>query len=233
MHTCTDAFDCFVSRVLPKRTGPETVRLFRTLGSHVHLKADRQLHYPDDEPTLVFLCDGATKLVAHASDHREQVLAFHFTGDLLTLPAHGAHSYTLEALVDCDLMTFPYAQFLQAAEKHQQVLTQLLERSTVSLQRSREKTLTLGRKSALERVSSFLLSMAERIGRGEGSEVKLDLPMSRRDIADSLGLTIETVSRQFTLLRDQGLIRTQGRSGVTLLRVDELDRRAGHLRVAA
>ena len=91
----------------------------------------------------------------------------------------------------------------------------------------------LGRKTAQERLASFLVTMADRIGMQQGGQCVLDLPMSRRDIADSLGLTIETVSRQLTVLRDLALIETSGRSIVTLADIAALEDRAGHLAVAA
>ncbi|WP_419956968.1 helix-turn-helix domain-containing protein [Qipengyuania oceanensis] len=75
--------------------------------------------------------------------------------------------------------------------------------------------------------------MADRIGVPHDGGCVLDLPMSRRDIADSLGLTIETVSRQFTILRDLALVETTGRSTVTLTDIPALEDRAGHLPVAA
>ena len=99
----------------------------------------------------------------------------------------------------------------------------------LALSRSREKAISLGRKSAQERLASFLITMAERIGKNDADACVMELPMSRRDIADSLGLTIETVSRQLSELRDAGLIETSGRSRMRLLDLDRLNARAGHL----
>ncbi len=233
MLSCIDTFDKFALRVLPASL-PEDMRCaVRALSRKTVLAAGKQLECGQKNATLVYVCAGATKLVAHASEHREQVVAFHFAGDLLTLPACGPHSYSLEALVESELLTLEYEPFLEITGERADILGKLLERTTISLQRSREKTLALGRKSAIERVCSFLLMMAERIGKPGCGGVELDLPMSRRDIADSLGLTIETISRQFTHLREQGLITTRGRSAVLLLRMDELEKRSGHLSVAA
>jgi len=87
----------------------------------------------------------------------------------------------------------------------------------VAFDQSRDMSVLLGRKTAQERVATFLTSMAERIGKQNDDGVSLSLPISRREIADSLGLTIETVSRQFTELRELGIIDTNGRSDVTIL----------------
>jgi len=109
----------------------------------------------------------------------------------------------------------------------------LLENTTLSLRRCREKTIALGRKTAGERIAVFLVGMAERIGVEQDGRLVLELPMSRRDISDSLGLTIETVSRQLSKLRDDGVIETVGRSGVILNTLESLRDRAGFLREAA
>ena len=176
---------------------------------------------------LVFLASGATKLVAHASDSREQIVAFHFEGDMLVVPARGSHAYSLVALEDAQLLHFPYLTFLTEARGESCVLQRLLDTAFRSLERCREKTVTLGRKNASERLAAFLLAMEERIGRNDGKGIILDLPMSRRDIADSLGLTIETVSRQFTRLRSDDVIATEGRSIVRLNDLRDLRARAG------
>ena len=233
MNDHPDLFASFATSVLPDGLDEEVARCLQALGRQTALADQAQVEGVPGDDTLVFLARGAAKLVAHASHEREQVVAFHFAGDLLTLPSRGAHSYSLEALGRCELLSFGYAEFLRCAGAEVQVLRQLLERSGISLRRSREKALTLGRKSAVERIASFLLSMAERIGTPTDCGTALVLPMSRRDIADSLGLTIETVSRQFTLLREQGVIATQGRSGVLLRSLDALELRSGQVGHAA
>ena len=88
--------------------------------------------------------------------------------------------------------------------------------------------IALGSKTAAERLAVFLLNMAERIGTERDGLCAFDLPMSRRDISESLGLTIETVSRQLTKLRDDGVIETIGRSKVILRRPELLRERAGY-----
>ena len=169
------------------------------------------------------------KLVAHAAGGREQVLAFHFPGDFVAVPAHGAHSYTLFALTSSEALVFPAAEFIELSSGHPAAMRTLLAAVLRSLNRSREKAIALGRKTAQERLSAFLIGMAERIGQPAKNACLLHLPMSRRDIADSLGLTIETVSRQLGELREAGLLETAGRSDVRLFDLAALAARAGHL----
>ena len=93
------------------------------------------------------------------------------------------------------------------------------ENAVAELRRSRDHVLTLGRRSASERVATFLVDLAERIGEGESVE----LPMSRQDIADYLGLTIETVSRTLTQFQVAGLIRLANCRDVHILRPQGLE----------
>ena len=186
-----------------------------------------------DEDRMVFVARGSTKLVAHASHGREQIVAFDVVDDLISVPARAAHAYTLVALQDCELASFSAAEFLRAARCDPHLLEDVLRSALTALARCREKSITLGRKTARERLASFLAVMAERIGSPQDGGCILDLPMSRRDIADSLGLTIETVSRQFGVLRELGLLETSGRSLVRLIDLPALEAKAGYQPAAA
>ena len=102
-----------------------------------------------------------------------------------------------------------------------------MTRSLQALHRSRTRMMQMGHKSAGARIAAFLVSMAERLADCTTGPCAFALPMSRRDIGDSLGLTIETVSRQLTELREAGLLETEGRSKVCLSDVTALARIAG------
>lgn len=233
MITFADAFDLFARRVLPARLTDAVHLRFRLLASLRQLARETSLELAEGGQQIVFLARGATKLVAHASQSRDQIVGFHFPGDVFTVPEPDNYSYSVSALRDSDILTFNAADFLALAAGEACVLQYLLENTTLSLRRCREKTIALGRKNARERLAVFLLAMAERIGAEQDGGVWLDLPMSRRDISESLGLTIETVSRQLTRLRDERVIETMGRSGIVLLEPSLLRDRAGFLREAA
>ena len=232
MTNFDQAFGHFASGYLPATaTLPLQSQLAR-LARLTELEREQSLQLDESVEQLVFLGEGATKLVAHASQSRDQIVAFHFAGDVFSVPARAHHSYSVCALRRSAILSFPSDRFLELAAGEPAILGRLLESSRASLLRCREKTITLGRKSAAERIATFLLTMAERIGSRTEGGIRLDLPMSRRDIADSLGLTIETVSRQFTVLRDKGLVETTGRSGVLLRNPERLGDCAGYLRAA-
>ena len=124
------------------------------------------------------------------------------------------------------------ADAAELAREHPGLEHKLLQRTLGELDRTRRWMLLLGRKSASEKLASFLLEMTERLGdttcEGEsGPTTKLTLPFSRQQIADLLGLTIETVSRQFTRLKDDGVIALLSRRDVEILDHEALAAEAG------
>jgi CRP/FNR family nitrogen fixation transcriptional regulator len=151
------------------------------------------------------------------SDGRRQIAAFHLVGDIFGLTSEETHRFTAEAVVDTTLWLIK-RQSLQKAAKTDGVLTRnLLSMTTESLQHAEDHMLLLGRKDSLEKVAAFLLEMDKRLA---GTAV-MALPMSRRDIADYLGLTLETVSRALSRLRQAGVLTF---SDITNREVRILDR---------
>ncbi|MBV7266353.1 helix-turn-helix domain-containing protein [Erythrobacter ani] len=180
------------------------------------------------ESNVLYIGSGATKLAARASDNREQIVAFHFGGDIFSVPADDLHSYSVSSLEPTSLLVFPARPFFDCASSDPRISRALLERQRTALHRCRDKAVALGQKNALERLAGFLFAMADRIGTGSGVRRILDLPMSRRDIGDSLGLTIETVSRQLGALRKAGLIETHGRSRIVVRDLNDIAHLSGH-----
>jgi len=227
--TFPDLFERFANTILPLNTSDATHLRFQSIARYASARAGDAPFKGNGHDQIVFVASGSTKLVAHASQGREQVVAFHFADDLVSVPASAAHAYSLCALEDCELIYFPAEEFLQLAQQESGMVMEVLEHALSALARCREKTIALGRKTAQERIASFLVSMAERSGSNASGEVELTLPMSRRDISDSLGLTIETVSRQLTELRGEGLLETPSRSCMRVLDMSALEAKAGHM----
>ncbi|MFO6445830.1 Crp/Fnr family transcriptional regulator [Erythrobacter sp. NE805] len=223
---------------LPEGTGDaRTADRLCAIGVADHLARGAQLAPDPAEDRLVWIASGSAKLVAAPTATpgpiaSGQVLAFHFAGDLVSVLRQSDGDFRLVALTPCDLVIFPAERFLDAAQGDPAVLRSVLTRSLQALHRSRTRMMQMGHKSAAARIADFLVSMAERLtGQTEG-ECAFALPMSRRDIGDSLGLTIETVSRQLTELREAGLVATEGRSKVALSDVGALARIAGRTQPA-
>jgi CRP/FNR family transcriptional regulator, anaerobic regulatory protein len=216
------------------------------IGVCLHLAKGEQLAPDPERDRLVYLAAGSAKLVAqsgapsqwHKADDDgaaapsvNQVLAFHFAGEMISVLRQSAKDswadFRLVALHQCDLVIFPAEDFLDTAQGDPAVLRSVLTRSLQALHRSRTRMMQMGHKSAGARIADFLVSMAERLADCTAGACAFSLPMSRRDIGDSLGLTIETVSRQLTELRDAGLVATEGRSKILLADIAALARLAG------
>jgi CRP/FNR family transcriptional regulator len=224
---------------LPEGTGEGAVadRLC-AIGEAAHCERGEALAPDPSEDRLVWIASGSAKLAAAGAPGAApggaaggQVLAFHFAGDLVSVLRQGAADaggdFRLVALTPCDLLVFPAERFLDIAQGDPAVLRSVLTRSLQALHRSRTRMMQMGHKSAAARIADFLVSMAERLSGVTEGQCAFALPMSRRDIGDSLGLTIETVSRQLTELREAGLVATEGRSKVALTDVGALAKIAG------
>ncbi|WP_285711691.1 Crp/Fnr family transcriptional regulator [Erythrobacter oryzae] len=223
---------------LPDGTGEGRVAdALCALGEAAQLARGQELAPDPETDRLVWLASGAAKLVARGTAAQNaaqasampggQVLAFHFAGDLVSVLRQKDGDFRLVALTPCELVIFPSDAFLDSAQGDPAVLRSVLTRSLQALHRSRTRMMQMGHKSAAARIADFLVSMAERLADCSTGTCAFALPMSRRDIGDSLGLTIETVSRQLTELREAGLVETEGRSKVALTDVAALARIAG------
>nr|WP_237684143.1 helix-turn-helix domain-containing protein [Pseudaminobacter soli] len=139
---------------------------------------------------------GCVRVYRLLSDGRRQISAFHMGGEVFGFEVDGTHHFFAEAVSATGVRVI---KLTAVGDASQAILPLVLQ----GLVRAQEHLLVLGRQNAVERVAAFLMDMAERQG---GLEV-FDLPMSRSDIADYLGLTIETVSRVFSKLKQKGVIR--------------------------
>jgi len=173
----------------------------------------------EDADFVYQVISGAVRDVRGLSDGRRQIGAFHLSGDVFGLECGAAHRFSAEAVTDCKIALIRRSALEKTAEADGAAARQLWNLTVCELQRLQEHLLLLGRKSAAERVALFLISMAER---GAAGEV-VDLPMSRMDIADHLGLTIETVSRTMTQLERDHAITMAGPRCVQLHRRLALD----------
>jgi CRP/FNR family nitrogen fixation transcriptional regulator len=137
---------------------------------------------------------GAVRSLRFTSDGRRQILGFHLPGEVFGVELGAQHTLTCEALSATEVVMAPRSLLEQAIETDPEAARCWLNHAARALNDAREHALLLGRKGAGERVAAFLLGLSARLLKGHD----FDLPMSRADIADYLGLTIETVSRSFT-----------------------------------
>src|SRR5579864_5964687 len=146
--------------------------------------------------------DGAVRSYKLLSDGRRQISAFHLVGDIFGLENGGVHRFTAEAIVDTTVRLVKRVSLAHVAESDTTVARDLLNMTATNLRHAEDHMLLLGRKTSLERVAAFLLEMDKRLT----AAGVMALPMSRRDIADYLGLTLETVSRALSRLHELSII---------------------------
>ena len=159
--------------------------------------------FGEDEPAeyLYQVVSGAVRTYRTLDDGRRQICGFYLPGDIFGVEAGEAHLSSAEALGDSQVLVVKRSSVMARAEHEKDLARQLWTLTVKELQRVQQHSLVLI-KSAEERVAGFLLEMAGRSSR----DVAIELPMSRQDIADYLGLTIETVSRTFTQFAQSGVI---------------------------
>jgi len=159
--------------------------------------------YGEKEPAdyVYQVKSGAVRSYKLLSDGRRQIGAFHLVGDIFGLTSDATHRFTAEAVVDTTLRLIN-RQSLEAMARNDGVLVHnLLSETMKNLRHAEDHMLLLGRKCSSEKVATFLLEMDKRLA---GTTAVLTLPMTRRDIADYLGLSLETVSRVLHGLRRAG-----------------------------
>jgi CRP/FNR family nitrogen fixation transcriptional regulator len=158
--------------------------------------------YGEHEPAdyVYMVVSGTVRTYRILSDGRRQIEGFHFAGDVFGFETGAEHDSSAEAVTAATVLVIRRSTILAVAERDMNVANQLWKLTARQLDRARRHALLLV-KSAQERVAAFLLDMA-RLGNGNAVE----LPMSRQDIADYLGLTIETVSRTLSLFQQEAAI---------------------------
>jgi CRP/FNR family nitrogen fixation transcriptional regulator len=196
-------------RSTPTRTPePDSLRL---IGITVNLSRDQEVYGEGGPAAQAYkVVSGAVRVFRVLSDGRRQICSFYLPGDVFGIEPGLEHRSTAEALTDTVLVVARRSAL--GDEGDAAAARRLWTLAMNELQRSQDHALTLGRRSACERVASFLVDVAERLGSGES----LELPMSRQDIADYLGLTTETVSRTLTQLQLSGLISMTGCRSIQL-----------------
>lgn len=188
--------------IVARAVEPDAIRL---IGVTLHVSRDQEIFGEGEPADQVYkVVSGAVRTFRVLSDGRRQICDFHVPGDIFGLELDADHRTTAEAISETVLVVARRSTL--GDERDGAAVRRLWTLAMNDLRRSQDHAVTLGRRSASERVASFLTDMAERLGGGD----VLDLPMSRQDMADYLGLTIETVSRTLTQLQVAGLIKLTG-----------------------
>ena len=158
------------------------------------------------------------------ADGRRQVVNFAFAGDFIGLGASGQHALNAQATERTRLRCLPVTELRQVVRENPKLGLELYEAIASELDATRELLMSVSHRTAQERIAGFLLALVQRLARRGEDATNIVLPMTRTDIADFLGLTIETVSRTFSKFRAQGLIELEQCIIVTIKDPEELSR---------
>jgi CRP/FNR family nitrogen fixation transcriptional regulator len=192
--------------------GSNPLDAIEMMGASMPFKRNAEI-YGENEPAVYLykVVSGAVRTYKMLADGRRQIGAFYMPGDVFGLESGDVHTFSAEAISDSRVIAVKRSALVALAGRDNDVAQRLWTITARELQRAQEHLLALI-KTAEERVASFLLEMAERMsGKGE-----IELPMSRQDIADYLGLTIETVSRTMTHLEATAAIELPSSRRVVL-----------------
>ncbi|HEY0332392.1 MAG TPA: helix-turn-helix domain-containing protein [Stenotrophomonas sp.] len=194
---------------------------------HQRLASGATLVHTGELRQYVFtLTDGALRLVRTLADGRRQITGFVLPGDYVGLTETVRHRHDIEAVVESRVCRTTLGDMRLLRERYPQLERKLMQRTSMELAAAQDAGLLLARLQPAERLAHFLLRLAARAD--HPSDI-VALPMGRGDIADHLGLTMETISRTFTKLRQQQLIALPQLHRVQILDMPGLQRLAGDL----
>jgi CRP/FNR family nitrogen fixation transcriptional regulator len=179
----------------------------RTLWSEFKYNQGTEVFAETEAAEYVYqILSGAVRAFKLLPDGRRQIGAFYLSGDIFGIENGDAHRFTTEAIVDTKVLFAKRARVFEESEESLTGTREILKLVARSLQHAENHLLLLGRQTSIERVAAFLIEMDRRLQ----SPTEMILPMTRRDIADYLGLTIESVSRALSVFRREGLLSFRG-----------------------
>jgi CRP-like cAMP-binding protein len=181
------------------------------------LKAAQNLFREGDDVRHVYeVTSGVLRLTKVLEDGRRQVIAFGYPGDIIGFPHNGVYHTECDAISGAEVVAHDICD-LESGERNPELHQRLVMATLKEISGMQDHFMMLGRKSASEKTASFLSVLMERTGKPLGAYTHFEFPMNRADIADFLGLTVETVSRTITMLRKSKLIALENSRSVVVL----------------
>ena len=188
------------------------------IGAVITLRRDEPLFRPGDAAEFYFkVLKGAVRSCRVLADGRRHIGEFFLAGDFIGLDAAESYAFAAEAIVATTLIRYSRRKVEALAAQEPRIGQSLVEIMRLGLAAARERMLLLGHMTAMERIASFLLDLSER-----RADRRISLPMTRTDIGDYLGLTMETVSRAFSQLKSGGIITQHGMHELAIAKPAEL-----------
>lgn len=206
---------------------PHELDRMNAIVTRMTIDSERAVFYEEDRAEHVFnVTDGTVRLSKMLPDGRRQVTGFLYPGDFLGIAYSDSYAYTAEAISPLSLCRFPRQKLEALFDEFPGLEKKVLGVASNELRAAQDQMLLLGRKTAQEKLATFLWSLAPagRLGNGldNGPDTAIDLPMNRTDIADYLGLTTETVSRTFTRMVKDGILALPSTHKVVLRQPERL-----------
>lgn len=221
------------SRALCRALPDATLDQINRLSRRRRVKAGRALFHEDEANTVVAtVLSGVVKVSVSLADGRTQVVGLHFPADFIGRPFAAPLAPLTEAATDVELCCFDRSRFEALLVEHKGLEEAFVRQVTADLDAAREWMLLLGHKTAEERMASLILLCLRRLappdcaGHIPDADVRVELPLSRTEIAQFLGLTIETVSRMLKRLSTRGVIAIESGRGIRVTDRGGLERRA-------
>lgn len=167
---------------------------------------DALVRQGDDARHVFNISSGSVRVYKLLPDGRRQITGFLFAGDFLGLATGEHYAFSVEAVEDTTVCRFSKSEYQVLIRERPALEAALLQRAGHELEAAQNQMLLLGRKTARERLASFLLDLPDLDPMRPSAKGQVRLPMTRTEIADYLGVTIETVSRELTRLKSLGLV---------------------------
>jgi CRP-like cAMP-binding protein len=214
------ARDAILPRAPAARPGP-----LAALGAIAHFARNNTIFSEGEDGEYAYrVVSGAVRLSKMMADGRRQIAEFALPGDFIGLNWGEEHAMTAEALNDVTVIAYAKGRLDRLSDENREIRAELFGNLRHALWAAQNHLVILGRQSALERVAGFLLQLMAR--NKEGNAMTLDVPTTRQDIADYLGLTIETVCRMLTRLKTGGAIAIPDRHTIVVRNAAALRRAA-------
>jgi CRP/FNR family transcriptional regulator, anaerobic regulatory protein len=184
------------------------IRELQRLATAVYFRSGATIFAEGEPAASVFgLAQGVVRLYKLLPDGRRQILAFALPGDFLGMPLAERHNFSADAIGEVALCRFSHDELTAFIQSSPNVMRRLIEFAILQLDMAQDQLLLLGNGSAEEKVAIFLVSWRNRLARLSVFSETVPLPMRRQDIADFLGLKLETVSRTLAKLEQKNVIR--------------------------
>lgn len=202
---------------------PEELRRLAEILQTIRVDASHTIFAEGESADALYnVTSGTVKLYKLLPDGRRQITGFLMTGDFLGLAVNESYAYTAETVTSSSVCKFPRRKMDALMDEFPKMQRRLFSMASNELAAAQDQMLLLGRKTAKEKICSFLLMLSQRAARRGHKENPVYVPMSRADIADYLGLTTETVSRTFTQLKTAGTISLQEGNKVMIADLDAI-----------